>query len=96
VSRPGHIPHRTCIGCRKAFPKRELVRIVRTPGGELKVDETGKLPGRGAYLCCNARCWEHTLERRGLERALRTTISEEENLALRHFLQKLTLARHRP
>ena len=89
MKRRRHVPHRTCVGCRQTFPKRELVRIVRTPSGRVQIDETGKRSGRGAYLCRNAHCWEHTLDKGGLEHALKTTISEEERLALRRFGQTL-------
>ncbi len=50
------IPMRMCIGCREMKPKRELIRIVKTPEGEIKLDRTGKLNGRGAYACPNADC----------------------------------------
>ena len=45
------IPQRTCVGCRDVGDKRQLVRLVRTPGGTVEIDDTGKRPGRGAYLC---------------------------------------------
>ena len=49
------IPMRQCLGCREMFPKRELIRVVRSPEGELSLDFKGKAPGRGAYLC--GRIW---------------------------------------
>ena len=55
------VPTRSCVACRTARAKRELVRIVRTPDGELKIDETGRLAGRGAYLCRDAACWTTAL-----------------------------------
>ena len=58
------------MACRTARDKRELVRIVRTPSGEMKIDETGRLAGRGAYLCRDAACWTTALERGTLGRAL--------------------------
>jgi len=64
------LPTRTCVGCRTARPKRELVRLVRQPSGEVVVDPSGKLNGRGAYLCPDETCWILAERRRGLERAL--------------------------
>lgn len=52
------IPMRMCIGCREMKPKRELVRVVKTPEGEIKLDLTGKLNGRGAYICRDAECFK--------------------------------------
>ena len=54
---PRPIPTRSCVACRTARPKRELVRVVRTPGGAMVLDETGRAAGRGAYLCRDAACW---------------------------------------
>ena len=64
------LPVRTCVGCRTARPKRELVRLVRQASGEVVVDPSGKLNGRGAYLCPDEACWTQAERRRGLERAL--------------------------
>ena len=50
------IPMRQCLGCREMFPKRELIRVVRSPEGELSLDFKGKAPGRGAYLCGKPEC----------------------------------------
>jgi predicted RNA-binding protein YlxR (DUF448 family) len=64
------LPARTCVGCRTTRPKRELVRLVRQASGEVVVDPSGKLNGRGAYLCPDEACWTQAERRRGLERAL--------------------------
>ena len=80
-----HIPQRTCIACRTVRPKRELVRIVRTPEGVVAVDETGKHNGRGAYLCRQRNCWETALARRQLERALKVTLTAEAEARLRKY-----------
>jgi len=72
-----HVPQRTCVACRTARAKGDLVRIVRTPDGVVMVDETGKRSGRGAYLCPQRRCWEAALARRQLERALKVTLTAE-------------------
>ena len=50
------IPQRRCCGCGERFDKRDLVRVVRSPAGEIALDVTGKMPGRGAYLCRRAAC----------------------------------------
>ena len=67
-----HIPQRTCIACRTARAKRELVRVVRTDVNHIQADATGKKAGRGAYLCRQRECWEEVLSSRGrLEHALK-------------------------
>ena len=84
-----HVPQRTCVVCRTVRPKRELVRVVRTPEGEVVVDETGKRSGRGAYLCRERGCWETALKRRLLERALKTALTAEAESALREYAMGL-------
>lgn len=74
---PRKIPQRTCMGCQAKKDKRELVRIVRSPEGEITVDLTGKKPGRGAYICPNLECLNKVVKSKRLERSLETTISEE-------------------
>ena len=51
------VPERRCVGCGKSFPKRDLIRVVRTPEGEVKLDLTGRMNGRGAYICRSAECF---------------------------------------
>ena len=87
--RPRHVPERSCIACRAKRPKRELVRIVRTPDGRVAVDETGKRNGRGAYLCRRRSCWERALKRGSLARALRVPITAEMAEALRAYAATL-------
>ena len=70
-------PQRTCIACRQMLDKRELCRVVRTPTGEIVLDDTGKLAGRGAYLCRNPPCLQKAFKSRALERALKQPLSEE-------------------
>jgi hypothetical protein len=84
-----HIPLRTCVSCRQTESKRELVRLVRTPSAGVVVDPTGKLAGRGAYLCRNRSCWEQGLRSPRLGQALKTTLSVEEIAALRAFAATL-------
>ncbi len=66
-----HIPQRTCIVCRHVKEKRKLVRLVRTPEGSIEIDRSGKMTGRGAYLCHRQQCWETGLKANKLEHALR-------------------------
>mgnify|MGYP001045082567 CR=1 FL=1 len=91
-ARRKHIPVRTCIVCREALAKRSLNRIVQVPGTGLVVDPSGKMPGRGAYLCSKLACWEKAAARDNscFSHALRTVISEDEKEALlAEWLEKL-------
>ena len=67
---------RTCVACREESPKRALVRVVRSPAGEVILDERGKLPGRGAYICASRQCLEKARKTRALARALKMEIPE--------------------
>ncbi|MCS7283724.1 MAG: YlxR family protein [Anaerolineae bacterium] len=87
--RPKHIPQRTCVACRTVRPKRALIRIVRTPEGEVRVDERGKQSGRGAYLCAQRVCWEEALKRRRLDAALKVTLDDATMAALRQYAEQL-------
>lgn len=71
------IPQRTCLGCKSVKPKKELVRIVRTPDGEVVVDPTGKKPGRGAYICPGSQCLEKAFKGALLVQALEIEITTE-------------------
>ena len=68
------IPLRRCTGCNEQKPKKELVRVVRSPQGEVSLDLVGKKPGRGAYLCPSAQCLAKARKAKRLERALETQI----------------------
>lgn len=70
------IPNRTCIGCGIQKPKKELIRIVKNQEGEIKLDKTGKLPGRGAYICDSSECLEKAERSKKLEKAFETKIEE--------------------
>ena len=74
---PKTIPIRQCIGCRTQKPKNQLIRVVRSPEGEVSLDFRGKAPGRGAYLCRDAACLKKALKSKALERALNVPIPEE-------------------
>ncbi len=70
------IPMRQCLGCNEHSPKRELIRVVRTPEGEVVADLTGKKNGRGAYLCPKAACLRKAQKSKRLERALECSIPD--------------------
>ena len=72
-----HVPRRTCMACREVKAKRELIRLVRTPDGNIKIDSNGKKAGRGTYLCRTRGCWEKGLKRNQLEQALRSTLTQD-------------------
>lgn len=74
---PKKIPMRQCLGCREMKPKRELLRVVRSPEGEVSLDMRGKKPGRGAYVCPKAECLKKAVKSRALSRALETEIPPE-------------------
>ena len=74
---PRREPERTCVGCRTARPKPELARIVRRPDGSIVADPTGKMEGRGAYVCPTPECVEKAVRRRALERGLRAPVPPE-------------------
>lgn len=71
------IPERMCTGCREKRPKKELVRIVRSPDQEITVDFTGKKPGRGAYICMNGECLKKARKSKSLDRALEVNVQPE-------------------
>ena len=71
------VPMRMCVGCREMKPKRELIRVVRSPEGEVSLDPVGKKPGRGAYVCHDVACLQRARKSRALERAFETAIPAE-------------------
>ena len=71
------IPQRQCMGCRERKPKRDMIRIVRTPEGVVTLDFGGKMNGRGAYICPMAECLKKAQRSKSLERSLEVTIPEE-------------------
>ncbi len=71
------IPMRMCIACRESKPKKELIRIVKNSEGKLNVDLTGKMSGRGAYICSSVECLEKAYKIKALNRALEITMTEE-------------------
>lgn len=71
------IPMRQCVGCREMKAKKELVRVVRSPEGEISLDFRGKAPGRGAYVCPQAECLRRAIKSRALERGHDCQIPQE-------------------
>ena len=71
------IPMRQCVGCREMKAKKELIRVVRRPEGEISLDFRGKAPGRGAYVCPQAECLRRAIRSRALERGLDCQIPQE-------------------
>ena len=81
-------PTRRCTGCGEHFPKSALIRVVRTPEGEVTLDATGKRSGRGAYICCNVECLRRAKKTRRIEQGLEVSIDESIWLALEEALPK--------
>ena len=72
-----NIPMRKCTGCNEMKPKAELIRVVRSPEGEISLDLTGKKNGRGAYICKNELCLKKAIKAKRFERAFQTAIESE-------------------
>jgi len=71
------IPMRQCLGCREMKPKKELIRVVRSPEGDISLDFKGKASGRGAYVCPNSQCLKKAIKAKALERAFSMQIPQE-------------------
>lgn len=83
--RPKHVPLRTCVVCREKEAKRAFVRIVRTADAGVRIDPTGKMNGRGAYLCTKRACWEKAAGGTALDRALKIDIDSDVRSELRRY-----------
>ncbi len=75
-----------CVACRQMRPKKELVRIVRTPEGDVRLDTTGRANGRGAYLCASTECLNRAVKTRALERALEAKLDGDVLASLKEAL----------
>lgn len=71
------LPERKCLGCMQSFPKADLIRVVRSPEGEITLDTTGKKSGRGAYICKSADCLKKAIKAKRLERTFSCEIPEQ-------------------
>ena len=74
---PKKVPMRQCLGCREMKPKRDLIRVVRSPEGTISIDSKGKAPGRGAYLCPDPECLKRAIKTRAISRAFEIEIPQE-------------------
>ena len=88
MPQPKKIPMRQCIGCRTQKPKKELIRVVRSPEGEISLDFKGKANGRGAYLCPNPVCLKKAVKAKALSRALDCEIPQQVYDALGEQMEK--------
>ena len=75
--KPKKIPLRMCVGCHEMKPKKELIRVVRSPEGEISLDLTGKKNGRGAYVCADPACLKKARKIRAFERKFEASIGDE-------------------
>ena len=75
--KPKKIPMRMCLGCNEMKPKKELIRVIKSPEGEISLDLTGKKSGRGAYICRNEGCLRKAQKSKQLERALECGMTQE-------------------
>lgn len=85
-------PMRMCVGCREMKPKRELIRVVKSPEGQVTMDPTGRKPGRGAYVCKSAECLKRAIKQKQLERAFECPLGDEVKDALLSQLQAMEAA----
>lgn len=85
---PKKIPMRQCVGCREMKEKKALIRVVKSPEGEVSLDFKGKKPGRGAYLCPDPACLARARKSRALERAFSSALPAEVYEALEQEMQK--------
>ncbi len=76
MMKPRKIPMRQCLGCSEMKPKKELIRVVKSPEGEISLDLTGKKNGRGAYICRSTECYDKARKARRFERAFSCRIDE--------------------
>ena len=77
MQKPKKVPQRQCLGCREMKDKKALIRVVRSPEGEISLDFKGKKPGRGAYVCPDQACLAKVRKSRALERAFESAIPAE-------------------
>lgn len=83
------IPMRQCLGCHEMIGKKNMLRVVKTPEGQFMLDPTGKMNGRGAYICFSRECLENAIKSKGLERSFKMKIPEEIYDKLRKELSDL-------
>ncbi|HQA65139.1 MAG TPA: YlxR family protein [Bacillota bacterium] len=77
MQRKRKVPLRKCLGCNEMKPKRELIRIVRSPEGKVDIDKVGKAPGRGCYICPDLTCLEAAIKAKRVENVLEAPVDED-------------------
>ena len=83
------IPMRQCIGCGEMKAKKEMTRVIKNPEGEFLIDATGRLNGRGAYICANTECLHKAVKNKGLERSFKAPIPKDVYDLLAKEMEKL-------
>ena len=83
------VPMRQCVGCQSMVSKRELIRVIKTSEGEIRLDATGKQNGRGAYICKKKECLEKAMKKHSLERSLKVAIPDEIYDSLKEELNRI-------
>ncbi len=86
-TKPKKIPSRKCLGCMQSFPKKDLIRLVRSPEGDISLDFTGKKSGRGAYICQNVSCFAKAKKAKRFEKNLECEIPEDVYVSLEEELK---------
>ncbi len=81
------IPLRKCIGCNESKPKSDLIRVVRTTDGNIEIDETGRVNGRGAYICKNKDCFNKAEKADKISKALETEVTKEKYESLKELIE---------
>ena len=84
---PKKMPERKCVGCGEKKLKKELIRVLRTPEGNIVIDRTGKMSGRGAYICPDVNCFKKAVKQRRIENSLDVKIPDEVYSALEKELE---------
>lgn len=83
------VPMRQCVGCQNMVSKRELIRVIKTSEGEIRLDATGKQNGRGAYICKKKECLEKAMKKHSLERSFKVAIPDEIYDSLKEELNRI-------
>jgi predicted RNA-binding protein YlxR (DUF448 family) len=83
------VPMRQCIGCQEMKSKKEMIRVIRTPEGEICIDATGRRNGRGAYVCRDLACLKKAAKNHGIERSLKMQIPEDVYLRLEEEMKDI-------
>lgn len=83
------IPLRKCIGCQEMKEKKQLIRILKTPEDQMVIDVTGKMNGRGAYLCKSRTCFDLAVKNKGIERSFKSKVPEETYDSLKKEIESI-------